>query len=165
MEPLLTATEIAEDRAIAEAQMIDVCRMTKAGTGKGAFNAATGQYAPPPRVVVYGPGAVDANGDAYTTATAIGRQILAGKYRIQVRSDINSNAVEAVVAEHEGTYRTATLQLPIFGTGHIPTDVEAELITCTYDPEMVGRVFNVQAETKGKTHATHRRYRVREVLS
>jgi hypothetical protein len=165
VEPLLTATEIAEDRAIAEAQMIDVCRMTKAGTGKGPWNDTTGAYDPPARIVVYGPGAVDADGVPYTEATELGAQVLAGKYRIQVRSDINSNAVEAVVAEHEGTYRTATLQLPIAGTGHIPTDVEAELLTCTYDPEMVGRVFNVQAETKGKTHATHRRYRIREVLS
>lgn len=165
MEPLLTATEIAEDRALAEAQMVDVCRITKPGVGKGPFNNATGQYDAPAPVVVYGPGSVDEDGVPITDDTELGQQILAGKCRIQVRSDINSNAVEAVVAEHEGTYRTATLQLPITGTGQIPLDAQAEILAAPYDAEMVGRVFNVHAETKGKTVATHRRYSIREVLS
>lgn len=142
MEPLISPTEVAEDRAIAEAQMIDTCRITKPGVGKGPFDEATMKYAPPARIPVY-----------------------EGKCRIQVRSDINSNAVEAVVAEHEWTYRTATLQLPIEGTGEILGDYVAEILTCPYDPEMVGRVFNLQVESKGKTLATHRRYRIRELMS
>lgn len=164
---LLTAQEIAEDRAIAAAQMIDVCRITAPGAGgKGAFNETTLQYATPARVIVYGPGAVDLDtGDPIVGDTPRGRAILAGKYRIQVRSDINSNAVEAVVAEHEWTYRTATLQLPILGTEHLQSDYVLEIVTCTYDEALVGRVFNMQAETKGKTHATHRRFRIRELMS
>lgn len=165
MEPLLSAREIAEDRAIAEANFIDVCRITKPGVGKGVFDKTTGQYDTPPRIVVYGPGAVDdTTGEPVTEATELGRAILAGKYRIQVRSDINSNAVEAVVAEHEWTYRTATMQLPILGTGHLRSDYVAEIVTCSYDPELVGHVFNLQAETKGKSQATHRRFRIRELM-
>lgn len=129
-------------RLAAESLMVDTCRITKPGEGKGPFNEHTGQYDPPPRITVY-----------------------EGKCRIQVRSDINANAVEAVVGDHEWTYRTATLQLPIEGTGQIRPDFVCEYLTCPLDPDMVGRQFNMQAESKGKTHATHRRYRLRELLS
>lgn len=166
MEPLLTAGEIAEDRSIVEANFVDVIEITKAGAGKGPFDETTMTYASPPRVIVYGPGAVDdETGVPLTPGTPLSRAILAGRSRIQVRSDINSNAVEAVVADHEWTYRTATLQLPIFGTGHLRSDYVARILVCPFDPELVGRVFNVQAETKGKTQATHRRYRIRELMS
>lgn len=165
MEPLVSAAEVAEDRAIVEAQFVDTCRITIAGVGKGPINETTGKYDKPDRIVVYGPGSVDADGNPVTPDTVAGRTTLSGKCRIQVRSDINSNAVEAVVAEHEWTYRTATLQLPIDGTGQIPSEAVAEYLTCPSDPEMVGRVFNVSAETKGKTLATHRRYRIRELMS
>lgn len=165
MEPLLTPDEIAEDRAIVEAQFVDTCRITVAGTGKGPFNEDTGQYDPPDRRTVYGPGSVDEDGNPVTADTEAGRVTLSGKCRIQVRSDINSNAVEAVVAEHEWTYRTATLQLPIEGTAQIPAEAVAEYLSCPSDPVMVGRVFNVSAESKGKSQATHRRYRIRELMS
>lgn len=165
MEQLLTANEIAEDRAIAEAQMIDVCTITMPGVGKGAFNETTMQYDTPARVIVYGPGAVDKDTLVpLQPDSEMSRAILAGKYRIQVRSDINSNAVEAVVGEHEWTYRTATMQLPILGTAHLEANYVANIITCTYDDSLTGRVFNLQAETKGKTHATHRRFRIRELM-
>lgn len=165
MEPLLTSAEIAEDRAIVEAQFVDTCRITVAGTGEPEFNEETGQYDLPPRVIVYGPGAVDADGNPVTSDTVDGRSTLAGRCRIQVRSDINSNAVEAVVGEHEWTYRTATLQLPIDGTAQVPSEAVVEYLSCPSDPVMVGRVFNVSAETKGKSQATHRRYRIRELMS
>lgn len=142
MEPLLSAADVAFGRALAEAHFVDTCRITKSGIGKGPFNETTGQYDPPPRVLVY-----------------------EGRCRIQVRSDINSNAVEAVVGEHEWTYRTGTMQLPMAGTGDIKPDYVAEILTCPFDESMVGRQYNMQAESKGKTHATHRRYRIREVLS
>ena len=165
MEQLLTANEIAEDRAIAEAQMIDVCTITMPGVGKGPFNETTMQYDTPPRVIVYGPGSVDkVTKVPLQPDSDLNRAILAGKYRIQVRSDINSNAVEAVVAEHEWTYRTATLQLPIFGTGHLESNYVANIVTCTYDDSLTGREFNLQAETKGKSQATHRRFRIRELM-
>lgn len=157
MQPLLSAADVAFGRALAEAHFEDTCEITKPGVGKGPFNEETGQYDPPPRIVIYGPGAVDENGNPVTDD-----DILAGRCRIQVRSDIN--AVEAVVGEHEWTYRTGTLQLPINGTAHIKPDYIARHLTCPYDSSLVGRLYNMQAETKGKTHATHRRYRIREVL-
>lgn len=130
-------------RAAIESLMIDTCRVTKAGVGKGPFNATTGQYAPPARITVY-----------------------EGKCRIQVRSDINSNAVEAVVGDYESVYRTATLQLPVTATsGAIEPDCVATLLTCPLDPSLVGTEYGVLAETKGKTHASHRRFRIREVLA
>lgn len=128
-------------RAAIEALMIDTCRITGPGAGDPVFNETTGQYDMPARVVLY-----------------------EGKCRIQVRSDINSNAVEAVIGEHEFTYRTATLQLPVDGTGGVRPDSVATLVTCPLDPALEGAEFNIQAETKGKTHATHRRYRIREVV-
>lgn len=119
--------------------MIDTCRVFLPGT-RGAFNEDTGQYDEGLPTVLY-----------------------EGPCRVQVRSDINSNAVEAGIGEHEFTYRTATLQLPIAATG-IPADAVAHILTCPLDPDQVGREFNIQAETKGKTHATHRRFRIREVV-
>lgn len=133
---------VREGRRAIEDLMIDTCRITAPGVGTGPFNETTGQYETPPRITVY-----------------------EGKCRIQVRSDINSNAVEAVVGDHESTYRTGTMQLPIEGTLNIKPDYVAEHLTCPLDPGLVGRLYNLQAETKGKTHATHRRYRIREVLS
>lgn len=109
----------------------------------------TGQYPPVGKVTIYrGPG------------------------RVQVRADINSNAVEAVVGEREGTYRTATIQLPIDtptwatgSTADILPDDELIIIACPLDAAMVGRHINLQADTKGKTHATHRRFRSREPIA
>lgn len=165
MYPLLSPAEIAEDRAIAEAQMTDTCTIARPGVSSGALDADL-QYVTAAPVIIYGPGAVDpVTGVPITADTHLGRDTLSGKCRIQVRSDINSNAVEAVVAEHEWTYRTATLQLPIDGTGHIESDTILTILTCMYDEAMVGRKFNVQAETKGKSHASHRRYRIRELMS
>lgn len=131
-----------QGRRAIEALMVDTCRITKPGVGKGPFNEATGQRDKPARVQVY-----------------------EGPCRLQVRSDINSNAVEAVVAEHEWTYRTATLQLPMAGTGDLKPDYVVEMVTVPYDPSMVGKQYNMQAESKAKTHATHRRFGVREVLA
>jgi hypothetical protein len=165
MEQLLSANEIAEDRAIAEAQMIDVCTISMPGVGKGPFNETTMKYDTPARVIVYGPGAVDKETlEPLLPDSTLNKAILAGKYRIQVRSDINSNAVEAVVAEHEWTYRTATMQLPILGSGHLESNYVANIVTCTYDDSLTGRQFNLQAETKGKSQATHRRFRIRELM-
>lgn len=138
---LISQAEVLADRRMAEAEMIDTCRITKDGVGPKVWDENTLQYTLPPRVVVY-----------------------EGKCRVQVRSDINSNAVEAVVAEHEWTYRTATLMLPIDGSEEVSTDHQAEIIACPLDPGMVGRLLNLQADTKGKTHASCRRFRTRELL-
>lgn len=147
---LISAAEIAEDRAMANAEMIDTCRITRAvPPGPEDFNEATLQYATPAPVVIY-----------------------EGPCRVQVRADINSNAVEAVVAEHEWTYRTGTLQLPITApegsvgsTANVRPDDTATMLSCPLDAEMVGRKLNLQADTKGKTAASCRRFRTRELMS
>ena len=138
---------IAGRRAM-EAIMIDSCVITRdrlpsdPGYVEPVLDEATGEYPPMQRVVVY-----------------------RGRCRIQVRSDINSNAVEAVIGEHEFIYRTATLQLPVGCAGNIPPNSVVTMLTCPLDPDMVGREFALQAENKGKTHATHRRFRIKEVLA
>jgi hypothetical protein len=130
--------------------MSDRCRITKSGTGKGTWNPATGKYDnPPARVVVY-----------------------EGRCRLQVKADINSNVVETTAGDHEWTYLTATLQVPIDqvdddGVGH-PGDVRpdhvSEMLASPNDPTMIGRLFNVQG-IHHKSQASHRRFRIREVIA
>lgn len=133
-------------RAAIESLMIDRCRITREAkpTDPGyvapELDEDTGEYPEPPRVMLY-----------------------EGICRVQVRSDINSNAVDAVIGEHEFVYRTATLQLPI-ASGHIPVNCVAEILDSPLDPTLVGAEYLIHAETKGKTHATHRRFRIKEVL-
>lgn len=124
-----------------ETLFLDSCRITKPGTGPTGFDEATGQNTPPPRVTVY-----------------------EGPCRIQVKSDINSNVVETTSGEHEFTYLTATLQLPIAGTELVRPDNISEILACVDDPTMVGRLWNVQG-VYHKSQATHRRFRIREVIA
>jgi hypothetical protein len=134
------------------ALMVDTIRVVRPDPDapEAVMDPATGQYVDAAKVTIYrGPG------------------------RVQVRADINSNAVEAVVGEREGTYRTATVQFPIDTpagavgkTSLILPDDEAIIEKCPLDPEgMEGRHINLQADTKGKTHATHRRFRSREPIA
>jgi hypothetical protein len=151
---LISPAEVAQDRAMAESEMIDRCRITRAADTRGAFNEATGQYDTPAPVVVY-----------------------EGRCRVQVRADINSNAVEAAVGDHEWTYRTATLELPVAAgndaTGRpdvgdpsqVVPDCVTELLESPLDPSRVGRRLVVTAETKNKTLASCRKFATRELLS
>jgi hypothetical protein len=147
---LLSSGEIAEDRRDAEDNMSDRCRITKPGTGKGTWNPATGKYDnPPARVVVY-----------------------EGRCRLQVKADINSNVVETTAGEREWTYLTGTLQVPIYQvdadgvgtTGAVRPDHVAEVLAAPSDSTMVGRLFNVQG-IHHKSQATHRRFRIKEVIA
>lgn len=143
---------------MAEAEMIDRGRVTRAAVvgdpewvDVSHIDEDTLQYPEQGRVIVF-----------------------EGRCRVQVRSDINSNAVEAVVAEHEWTYRTSTAQFPMFADpakgdigdpAAIQPDYVLEIVASPLDSARVGRVMNLQADTKNKTQASHRRFRVREVLS
>lgn len=138
---LVTKAEIAADRALAEEHMIDTCRIKRYDVSEREWNETTLQYDGDDGTVVY-----------------------EGKFRMQVRSDINSNAVEAVVGDHEFTYRTATAQLPIEGTADVVSDCVLEWLTCPLDPANEGRIYNLQADTKAKTQASHRRFRAKELL-
>ena len=140
-----------------EAEMIDRGRVTRTAVPGDAEWVDTStldanlQYPDQGRVVVY-----------------------EGRCRVQVRSDINANAVEAVVAEHEWTYRTSTAQFPMFADSAkgdvgdpsiIQPDCILEILTSPLDPSRVGRRMNLQADSKNKTQASHRRFRARELLS
>lgn len=153
---LISQAEIAEDRAMVEAEMIDRGRVTRTAVEGDAEWVDTStldanlQYPTQGRVIVY-----------------------EGRCRVQVRSDINANAVEAVVADHEWTYRTSTAQFPMFADpakgdigdpSIIQPDCILEILMSPLDPSRVGRTMNLQADSKNKTQASHRRFRARELL-
>lgn len=155
---LVTPGEVAEDRVWVEENLIDTGRVTReARVGDVEYVAqvldeGTGQYPEQGRVVVF-----------------------EGRCRVQVRADINSNAVEGVVGEHEGTYRTSIVQFPIYANtdkgdvsgdpGAILADYRLEILTSPLDTARVGALINLQADTKAKTQASHRRFRGRERLA
>ena len=144
---LISPAEVAQDRAFAEEQMVDRCRITRAA-GPRTFDNATGQYVTPDSIVVF-----------------------EGRCRMQVRADINSNAVDAEVGDHEWTYRTATLEIPIAPTkGDIGNPALAttgdvvEILASPLDASRVGRRTVIHAETKNKTMASCRKFATRELL-
>lgn len=155
---LISAAEFAEDRAMVEAEMIDRGRVTRTArpgdveyVDTSTLDPVTLAYPEQGRVTVY-----------------------EGRCRVQVRADINSNAVEAVVGEHEWTYRTSTAQFPMAADSAkgdvgdpaaIRSDYVLEILTSPLDESRVGAVLNLQADSKNKTLASHRRFRAREVLS
>jgi hypothetical protein len=99
--------------------------------------------------------------------------IYRGRGRVQVRSDINGNAYEAVVGERENTIRTNTVQLPMFpdpeqgdegSTAAIRANDVLTIEESPLDPSRVGIVLNLQADLKEKTHSIMRRLRGQEVI-
>lgn len=154
---IITAADVAEFQAQAEAEMQDTCRITIPGEGPRVLDEETGQYVDPARIIIYGPGAVDP-----TTGDPLPEQ--SGKCRLQVKADINSNVVETTAGEREWTYLTAQLQVPVAGTGHIPIDAVAEMLTAAFDDSLPGRKFNIQG-TYHKSKPVIRRFRVREAVA
>lgn len=125
----------------------DTGRITKPGDGPRVRDEATGQYVDPPRVVAY-----------------------EGPCRIQVKADINSNVVETTAGEHEFTYLTGQLQLPIDtpagaigSVDDVDVDYVLEMLAAPYSPTLVGTQFNIQG-TYHKSQAVYGRYRVKEVV-
>jgi hypothetical protein len=102
--------------------------------------------------------------------------IYEGPFRIQVRADINANAYEAVIGEREDLVRTANVEFPVKtpasargmvvrgSTAAIRDDDILTIKRCRLDPAMNGRVVNLQADIKGKSQATKRRFRSRELI-
>lgn len=126
-------------RAAAESLMVDTCIITRDGEGEPVFNSETGQYERPGRTTVYE-----------------GKCRLQDN-RVQVGSpDQSSQAGLAISVQN------TELQLPVDGTGHIvPGDV-AEILSCRFDLSLIGRKLTVEGP-HGKSHATTRRLRVKEV--
>lgn len=138
---------VLEDGRRAFAELCtDTCRITRDGDGpRGPLNEATGQYAPPPRVIVY-----------------------EGPARLQVKADINSNVVEATAGEHEWTYLTAQLQLPTetpvgaVGSVHdVGANHLCEMLAAPHSPSLVGRRLTIQGPYH-KSQAVYLRFRVKE---
>lgn len=123
-----------------EANLPDSCEVTRAGDGPRLWDEGTGTYAEPARVVVY-----------------------SGPCRFQVKADASSNAGEVNAGEREWRYLTATLQLPIAGSDAIRPNHVARATGSLLDPSIVGRVFTIESMYH-KSHATHRRVKVREVV-
>lgn len=151
---LISDQDVAEGRAMAQAEMVDTCRVVRYPTpaAGGALDEDTLQY----------PGQTK---DVPADATVI----YEGPCRIQIRSDINANIVEPQELEREWAYQTSTLQLPVDTDDRIVTgaskDIESNdvcvYLTAMYDPSLPGRLFNMQATTH-KTISSVRRFRIRE---
>lgn len=68
---ILSAADLAELVAIAEGEMVDTCRITKPGEGRGPWNPDTGSYDPPEPITVYeGKCDVPARGSTVTRVNA-----------------------------------------------------------------------------------------------
>jgi hypothetical protein len=150
---LLSPEEIAADRAMAEANLPDTCKIERAVVGRGAFNETTGQYA---------------NDDPSAPKTLIYQ----GPCKFQIRADINANIVEPVEVEREWAYQTSTMLTPIDATadgvvagdpGHIGPDDFCTVLTSSYDASLPGRVFNIHSSFH-KSLSSVRRFRVREAV-
>lgn len=135
-------------RAAFDGMLTDACVITKDGIGPRIFYEDTGQYVNPDRIAVY-----------------------AGPCRIQVKADINSNVVEVTAGEHEWTYLTAQLQLPVedpVGSAGSVNDVDVnhvcEITSAPYEASLVGSLFNIQG-TYHKSQAVYLRFRVKEVVA
>lgn len=137
VEPLLSAADIAEGRAIAEAMMVDACVITRPGEGTGPFNRGTGQYDPPPPVTVY-----------------------EGPCRVQVPTAI-ANATQVAAGEAEWTVQAAVIQLPVAGTEAVRVNHTVEVTAALFDSGLIGRKYGVVA-LHHATHKSSRRLRVKE---
>lgn len=152
---LLSDRDIAEGRAMAQAEMVDTCRIVRSAAvgSTGAIDETTGKY--PSQSIPLDDATV----------------IYEGPCRLQIRSDINANIVEPQELEREWAYQTSTLQLPVDADARIVSgaskDVQTSdvclVLTARYDPSLPGRAFNVNATTH-KTMSSVRRFRIREAV-
>lgn len=156
MSSMFTDDELAEDRAEFNTLLTDTCRIIRFlpvsdDPEDREWNETTMKYeADRPTAVVY-----------------------EGPCRMQVKVDINSNVVEATAGDHEFTYLTSQLQVPVEATeddrivagnpADITVDDLCEMLSAQYDSSLPGRQFNIAGPYR-KSQATYRRFRVREVV-
>lgn len=151
---LISDRAIAEGRALAQAQMVDTCRILRypAPAAGGVLDETTGQY------------------PAQTTGVPADAPVIyEGPCRIQIRSDINANIVEPQELDREWAYQTSTLQLPFDTDDRITRGASADVepndvclyLTSRHEPSLPGRLFNIQATTH-KSMSSVRRFRIRE---
>jgi hypothetical protein len=131
----------SEGRALIESLMVDTCIITRAGTGKGAFNEATGQYATPARQTIY-----------------------TGKCRFQSAGIANAASTVVDAGDRAADVQGGELQLPVVGSADVAVNDVVELTSAPADPDRVGRKYNVSTRME-KTDATARRLRLLEVTA
>lgn len=139
------AHALPEMREHAESLMVDTCRITRSGEGEPVFNPETGQYEKRARVTVYGP----------ELEPHMGRCRIQDN-RVQVGAPDQSSQAGLVIS-----VQNTELQLPVDGTGHIAPGDIAEILSCRFDPSLVGHQVTIEGP-HGKSQATARRLRVKE---
>lgn len=130
---------LLEGRALAEARMVDTCRITRPGTGTGPWNDGTGQYDAPDPVTVY-------EGPCYIPRRDNGANVR------------TSNAGEATwqVGEYP-------LSLPIEHPGYVEEVKVGHTVTylsSEHDPSLVGYAYGITA-IGDQSQATARRFRMK----
>lgn len=141
MSAFFSAAEVEEFRDLAESLMVDTCRVTKPGVGKGPFNDSTGKYDPPEPVIVY-----------------------EGKCRIP-KATPNANARAAAGGEASWDVGEYPFAVPLSdpATAAIAVGMTVTYLTARDDPQLVGRVFGIQAPLR-QTTAKDRRFKMKEVV-
>jgi hypothetical protein len=126
----ITDAELAEHRADAEALMVDTCRITRAGVGKGPWNETTMQYDPPDRVTLY-----------------------EGRCKLALQ---NAFPVDSSQGSLDWSTAQPALHVPVVGTESVRRGDVAECLTSRYDAANVGRKLTIEAPFR-KSIATARR--------
>jgi hypothetical protein len=139
MNPLISAADLAEFRAMAEGNMQDACTITRVDPEASAseMDPDTLEYPPAARITVY-----------------------SGKCRVQIKSVIASSS-GSDAGERQATTQEFEVQLPVAGTGGVAITDVVHIDTAMFDSSLEGREFTVVARHE-KTHATARRLRVIE---
>lgn len=137
MSAFFTDDEVAEFQQLAEERMVDTCRITKPGAGKGPFNQATGKYDPPDPEVVY-----------------------EGKCCIPKSQPNAATAAAGEAAWQVGEYPFA-VPLTDPATAAIAPGMTVEYLTARYVTDLAGRRFGVVAPLR-QTTPKDRRFKIKE---
>lgn len=124
-------------RHAAEQLMVDECRITRAGSGRGPWNAATRDYDPAPPVTVY-----------------------SGRCQVKV---VDAQVNDTVAGEAAIGVGRAVVKLPVLESTGVRADDDVELVRVSFDPDLKGRHFTVTAPDH-QTFATARRLPCVEVV-
>lgn len=125
-----TLAQIRYGRKIAEAEMLDTCTITRAGTGQGTWNDATGQYDPPAGSTVY-----------------------SGRCKVQTR-DVQVNNPD--VAGREAFVVDWTVHLPVVGSEAVQQGDTVTITAAALDSALVGRTFTVDGPHLGTAKTARR---------
>ena len=128
---------LPELRALAESRMVDACVVTRAGDGRGPWNAATRDYDPPAPVTVYD-----------------------GRCEVQERDTQEQDRVAGEAILDTQRY---TVKLPVAESVGVRKGDDVRITLSVNDPDLLDRHFTVGAQHH-KTYATARRLPCIEVV-